>query len=56
MSKYLQTGRFKWLNPVKFNLDKYDNDSLRGCVLKVDIEYLKELHELHNDYPFSPHK
>ena len=25
-----------------------------GCALKVDIEYLKELGELHNDYPLAP--
>ena len=56
MSKYLQTRRFKWLNPVKFNLDKYDNDSLRGYILKVDLEYTNELHELHSDYPLSPDK
>ena len=33
MSKPLPTVRFKWLDPAKFNLDKYDDDSLRGCVL-----------------------
>ena len=25
--------------------------SLKGCVLEVNLEYSKELHELHNDYP-----
>ena len=25
-----------------------------GCFLEVDLEYLKELHELHNDYPLAP--
>ena len=33
MSKPLPTVCFKCLNPAKFNLDKYDNDSLRGCIL-----------------------
>ena len=23
---------------------------MKGCVLEVDLEYPKELHELHNDY------
>ena len=25
-----------------------------GYFLDVDLEYLKELHELHNDYPLAP--
>ena len=44
------------MDPAKFNLDKYDDDSLRGCVLEVGLEYSKELHELHNDYPLAPDK
>ena len=38
MSKSLPTGEFKWSDPTKFNLDKYDDDSLRDCVLGVDLE------------------
>ena len=30
---------FKWLNPVKFNLDKYDDNSLRCCISEVDLKY-----------------
>ena len=51
MSKSLPMGRFEWVDPVKFNLDIHDDNSCRGCVLEVDLQYLKELHELHNDYP-----
>ena len=40
---------FKCLDPAKFNFDKYENDSLKDCVLKVDLEYPRKLHELHND-------
>ena len=29
---------------------------MKGCVLEVDLEYPKELHELHNDYPLAPNK
>ena len=32
-------GEFKWLDPAKFNLDKYDDDSLRGWILEVDLGY-----------------
>ena len=27
-----------------------------GYILEVDLKYLKELHELHNDYPLAPEK
>ena len=41
---------------VKFNLDSYDDDSFRGCVLEIGLEYPQELHELYNDYPLVPDK
>ena len=25
-----------------------------GCILEVDLEYDKELHDLHNHYPLAP--
>ena len=28
----------------------------KGCVLEVDLQYPKELRELHNDYPLAPDK
>ena len=43
-------------DPEKFDLNKYTSSSLKGCVLEVDLEYLKELHKLHNDYPLAPDK
>ena len=51
MSRFLSTSGFKWIDPKKFDLNKYTNYSSKGCVSEVDLEYLKELHELHNDYP-----
>ena len=56
MSKPLSKSKFKWLNPEKFNLDKYKDNSLRGCVLEVNLEYPKDLHELHSDHPLVPEK
>ena len=56
MSKPFPSGVFKWLDPAKFNLNKYGDDSLRGCVLEVDLEYPKELNELHNDCSLAPDK
>ena len=56
MSKFLPTRRFKWLHPKKFDLNKYTCNNSKGCVLEVDLEYSKELRELHNDYPLAPGK
>ena len=57
MSQYLPTGNFKWMTDEeisKTNLGKYELDSKEGLILEVDLEYPKELHDLHNDYPIAP--
>ena len=56
MSKFRPTSGFKWINHKEFDLDKYPNNSLKGCVLEADHEYPKELRELHKDYPFESDK
>ncbi|XP_068731100.1 uncharacterized protein [Montipora capricornis] len=59
MSQYLPTGGFRWLNKKqidKIDLSKYKTDSNKGSILEVDLEYPKELHDLHNDYPLAPEK
>ena len=56
MSQYLPTGGFKWLTEKqinKINLAQYNEDSNKGLLLEVDLEYPKELHNLHNDYPLA---
>ena len=42
--------RFKWIDPKNFNSNKYSRKSLKGCVSEVDLHYIKELRELHNDF------
>ena len=59
MSQYLPTGNFKWMTDKeisKTNLGKYELDSKEGLIQEVDLEYPKELHDLHNDYPIAPEK
>ena len=63
MCKRLPTGNFKWLNnlpetseEIESFLNKYTEDSDRGIILEVDLEYPKELHDLHNEYPCAPEK
>ena len=43
---------------VKKNVDvmSIDKKSDIGYILEVDLEYPKELHKLHNDYPLAPEK
>ena len=49
MSKPLPTHGFKWMN--SYELKNWENHS---CILEVDLEYPKNLHDLHNDYPLAP--
>ena len=67
MSKPLPYGNFKWVYPdTVFYLDdkKYIlvGDTIIqkkkgiGHIYEVDLEYPKELHDLHNDYPCAPEK
>ena len=49
MSKPLPTHGFKWMN--RYELNVWEK---MPCILEVDLEYPKELHDLHNDYPLAP--
>ena len=51
MSKPLPTHGFEWMNVNE--LKTWENYS---CILEVDLEYPKSLHDLHNDYPLAPEK
>ena len=56
-NKYLPYGGFKWLKNVdEFDVMSVSEKSPIGYFLEVDLEYLDELHELHNDYPLAPEK
>ena len=59
MSQYLPTGGFRWMKQNKIeNLDlgKYHEESKKGLILEVDLEYPEDLHDIHNDYPLAPEK
>ena len=59
MSQYLPTGGFKWLTEKQINnlnLAKYQEDSNKGLILEVDLEYPENLHHVHNDYPVAAEK
>ena len=56
MPTFIPTSGFKWIDPKEFDLNKCTSNSSKGCVLKVDLEYPKELRELHNNYPLASDK
>ena len=54
---YLPYGGFKWLSTEeikRFNLDSIPENSKIGYILEIDLEYCKELRDIHNDYPLYP--
>jgi hypothetical protein len=53
MSKYLPYGGFVWSNTDIDVLNIPDNSS-KGYILEVDLNYPKELHNLHSDFPLAP--
>ena len=55
----LPYGGFKFLSEKEINvsdLASISENSLVGYILEVDLEYCKELHDLHNDYSLCPEK
>ena len=51
MCEPLPTGDFSWADPEEF-----ENWQNFPCILEVDLEYPKELHDLHNDLPLAPER
>ena len=58
MSQKLPVNGFKWVEKLsRFNeifIKNYNENSDIGYFLEVDIDYLKELFNLHKDLPFLP--
>ena len=60
MSQKLPPDGFKWVEKddlSNFNdsfIKSYDENSNKGYILEVDVEYPKNLHKLHSDFPFLP--
>ena len=51
MMKPLPVGDFKWMEEKELGHWKDF-----PCILEVDLEYPRDLHDLHNDYPLAPER
>ena len=62
MSQMMPVRNFKWIEKddiSKFDeefIKNYDENSDKGYILEVDVEYPKDLHKLHSDLPFLPER
>ena len=60
MSQKLPLDGFKWVDETsQLNEDfikSYTKDSNIGYLIDADVQYLENLHEPHNDLPFSPER
>ena len=58
MSQKLPVNDFKWINNAskQCNIKNYDEDSDKGYIFEVDVNYPKRLHDLHSDLRFLPER
>ena len=59
MDQSLPYGGFDWLTKKetnKLDLDSISVNSSIGYFLEVDLEHPSDIHDSHNDYPFTPEK
>ena len=61
-SQKLPIGNFEWIekdDKSKFDekfINDYDENSDKGYILELDVEYPNNLHKLHSDLPFLPER
>ena len=60
MSQRLPVNGFEWMEQLSgFDecfIKNYDENSNKGYILEVDVEYPKNLFNLHSDLPFLPER
>lgn len=59
MSEPLPYANFNWLSADEINninIQKLSDTNKEGYILEVDLEYPKNLHDLHNDFPLAPER
>ena len=60
MSEPQPVNGFEWLEDLpkidEYFIKNYNKDSDKGYILEVDVEYPKNLYDLHSDLPFLPER
>ena len=56
MSQPLPTGGFKWIDMNQNGISELATRTDKGYLLEVDVNYPKDLHDLHNELPFMCEK
>jgi len=57
MSQPLPVNSFEWMTENDLsNWKEFSDQGGKGCILEIDLEYPKELHDLHNEYPPTPER
>ncbi|XP_057294527.1 uncharacterized protein LOC130623038 [Hydractinia symbiolongicarpus] len=60
MKQDLPTHGFKWISNVEIidekKIEKLVSDNKHAYLLEVDVDYLKDLHDKHNELPFLPER
>ena len=60
MIQPLPVDGFEWMEDLSKTdedfIKNYDKNSDKGYILEVDVEYLKNLHDLDSDLPFLPER
>jgi len=57
MSQNLPVHDFKWMSEKQLqNWEQFSDQEGKGCILECDLEYPRELHDLHNECPLAPER
>ena len=59
MSQKLPIGKYTWVPPeelANIKWEEMDDEQDYGYIVKCDLEYPKELHGAHNDFPLAPER
>ena len=56
MNQPLPYSGSKWPTKNDQKNSKFKRETQKGWILEVNLEYPKELHQLHNDYPLAQEK
>ncbi|CAN8028499.1 unnamed protein product, partial [Ixodes persulcatus] len=59
MRQYLPCADFRWLDRAEIDalhFQQVPDDASEGYILEVDLDYPRELHDSHADFPLAPEK